>query len=58
MVTATGSARRYAGLSLLFLLVAVFVAVAWTTPVIAGPRAEAPMRYVTEGFTAEEHLQQ
>jgi hypothetical protein len=58
MVTATGSARRYAGLPLLFLLVAVFVAVAWTTPVIAGPRAEAPMRYVTEGFTAEEHLQQ
>ncbi|HEV8703178.1 MAG TPA: trypsin-like peptidase domain-containing protein [Candidatus Polarisedimenticolia bacterium] len=58
MANATGATRRYVGLSLLSLLVAVFVAVAWTSPVTAGPYAEAPMRYVTEGFTAEEHLQQ
>ena len=57
MAHAPGSSRRYVGLPLL-LLVGVFVAVAWTSPVVAAPHAEAPMRYVTEGMTAAEHLQQ
>ncbi len=58
MANAPRSARRYVGLSLLALLVAASVAVARATPAAGGPHAEAPMRYVTEGMTAEEHLQQ
>ena len=58
MPYAPKSARRYVGLSLLFLLAAAFAAIAWAAPGAGGGHAEAPLRYVTDGMTTAEHLQQ
>jgi hypothetical protein len=44
--------------SLLSLIVAATITLAGNAPLAAGPYAEAPMRIVTDGMTAAEHLQQ